>query len=101
MLDRGAEVGSRRAQAILAVLFYKGEWVEINETLAFKYAQASANNGDPFAMFFMGLFYETGAGTKINLNKAIYWYRKCAAIDYEIVQEECINATNAPKWRYM
>ena len=47
-------------------------------TEAFFIIETEAKKGDGEAQFLLGKMYDFGNGTKKNLNKAVYWYRKGA-----------------------
>lgn len=48
---------------------------------AFTLFRQGARNGDTSCQNNLGVFYECGYGTKKNLHKAMYWYRKSARDD--------------------
>jgi TPR repeat protein len=46
--------------------------------MGFKLYQKSANLGNCVAQYNLALMYENGNGTKRDMSKAIYWYKKSA-----------------------
>lgn len=48
---------------------------------AFALFQQGARNGDTSCQNNLGVFFECGYGTRKNLHKAMYWYRKSARDD--------------------
>lgn len=53
-------------------------WTSSNFKRAFEIAKPSAEAGEPWAQLRLGIFYENGWGTDIDLEKAEYWYKKVA-----------------------
>jgi len=46
---------------------------------AFEIVKPSAEAGEPWAQLRLGIFYENGWGTKVDVDKAEYWYKQAAA----------------------
>jgi TPR repeat protein len=53
-------------------------WTSRNYQRAFERAAPSADAGEPWAQLRLGVFYENGWGTSIDLEKAEDWYKKAA-----------------------
>ena len=49
---------------------------------AFEYYLISAQKGNPETQYKVGNCYETGQGTKTDVEQALYWYQKAAAQGY-------------------
>ncbi|MBI3575715.1 MAG: SEL1-like repeat protein [Gammaproteobacteria bacterium] len=45
----------------------------------FKVQQGMAEKGDPLAEFYLGEMYQEGLGTKVDLDQALFWYKRSAA----------------------
>ena len=58
----------------LGYMYENGLGVKQSDLMAIKCYQASAFNGNPYAQFQVGLMYEVGIGTKIDLKQAKYYY---------------------------
>jgi len=54
-------------------------WNSNNFKRAFEIAKPRAEAGEPWAQLRLGIFYATGNGTKVDLDKAEYWYKKTIA----------------------
>ncbi|UZO08334.1 uncharacterized protein OCT59_028592 [Rhizophagus irregularis] len=48
------------------------------------YKNGEAEKGDNCAQINLGLLYETGEGTEIDLEMAVYWYKKAAENEYKV-----------------
>ena len=70
-----SEVGSREADFLLGFLY---DGVLQNDKQALLFFTKAAISGHIQAQFNVGLKYERGEGTKINKEKAIYWYSQAA-----------------------
>jgi len=53
-------------------------WTSRNYQRAFELAAQRAEAGEPWAQLRLGIFYENGWGTSIDLEKAEHWYKKAA-----------------------
>lgn len=73
-----AQNGDARAQALVAMMYKYGEFVDVNYDEAFNWYQASANQGYPPAQYSLAELYETGKGTAVNPEQAVYWFTKAA-----------------------
>ena len=64
-------------------LFYAANaaWEAGDLARAFELFREGAQNGDPHCQNSLGVFYESGYGTRRNDYKAMYWYRKSARND--------------------
>ncbi len=54
-------------------------WISNNFQRAFEIAKPKAESGEPWAQLRLGIFYENGWGTEIDLDKAEYWYQKASS----------------------
>ena len=70
-----SEFGSREADFLLGFLY---DGVLQNDKQALLFFTKAAISGHIQAQFNVGLKYERGEGTKINKEKAIYWYSQAA-----------------------
>lgn len=78
-----SKVGSREADFLLGFLY---DGVLQNEKEAFFYFTKAALSGHIQAQVNIGLKYETGEGTNVNKEKAIYWYSQAALNQDDIAQ---------------
>lgn len=60
-------------------LYHYGFVVEHNEQSAFYYYMIAANNGNPQAQYYVGIYYENGTGVSQDMCKAKEWYMKAAS----------------------
>ena len=67
------------SQNELGLAYEKGDGVEKNPKLAFKWFEKAAKNENRFAFYNMGRHYQYGLSVAIDINKALYWYEKAAA----------------------
>ena len=44
--------------------------------------QLGAENGNPYAQYTLGLYYENGVGVEANIKKALEWYERAAEQGY-------------------
>ena len=54
-------------------------WTSNNFQRAFELAKPRAEAGEPWAQLRLGIFYENGWGTEVDVSKAEYWYKKAIA----------------------
>ena len=78
-----SEVGSREADFLLGFL-YDGVLQDDKEALSF--FTKAASSGHIQAQINVGLKYEKGEGTKIDKEKALYWYSQAAFNQHDIAQ---------------
>lgn len=45
----------------------------------FKVQQGMAEKGDPLAEYYLGEMYESGLGTPVDLDQALFWYKRSAS----------------------
>lgn len=45
----------------------------------FKVQQGMAEKGDPLAEYYLGEMYESGLGTPLDLDQALFWYKRSAS----------------------
>jgi len=76
--DPEAQKGINSSQALLAQLYLDGAGVEKNYKEALKWAEASANNGDPMGLAILGNLYLNGNGVKKDPAKAYEFYKQSA-----------------------
>ena len=83
------------ATAQVAKMYYLGVGVEQDKQLALsviadeniiKSLKESAENGDAFAQYLYGYYFEEGISVEKNYQKALYWYKKAAAQGNAIAQ---------------
>ncbi len=66
------------------VLYLPGPAMAYNYSAdVFKFQQKLAVIGDASAQYKLGIMYETGQGTDVDLNEALKWYEKSAAQDHK------------------
>ena len=66
------------SQYAIAYCYDKNFIVTENPFIAFIYAKSSAEKGCPWGMNLLGVFYENGYGTDIDIKQAVFWYEKSA-----------------------
>ncbi len=60
----------------LALCYESGKGVKQDLTLAVKYYQAAAEQGDTLALFSVGLCYQKGQGVKQDMGKALDYFKQ-------------------------
>jgi TPR repeat protein len=85
-LQRAAEGGDAEAELQLAILYAKGDGVELDYQAAAKWFEAAADHGLARAQFDMGVLYERGGGVQIDYAKAADWYLKAAEGGYPLAE---------------
>jgi TPR repeat protein len=73
-----AEKGNPKAQAIIGVMYFKGQGVPRNDTQAAVWSRKAAMQGDAKGQNFLGFLYYYGHGLKKDRVMAVYWYEKAA-----------------------
>ena len=76
---QAAELGCVRAICIMGMMFYHGQGVPKNESMAFLSMKFCAGKQDAEAQYFLGEFYRLGIGTKRDNKEALYWLQESAA----------------------
>ena len=76
--QKGADLGSARAQALLGHCYEEGMGVQQNYKTAFFWYQKSAEQGSDEGMMCFARCYDKGIGVTTDYEKAVYWYQKCA-----------------------
>jgi hypothetical protein len=74
------------AQLCIAAMYYKGIGVKKNISIAVKWTQKSAAQGNPIAQTNLGIFYLKGEGIKQDKAKAYQWLLRAAQKDYAEAQ---------------
>ncbi len=69
-----ADKGDSKAQILLGDLFFKGQGVLHNYSMAWQWYKRAATNGDAEAQFKIGTMYQKGLGVPYYLSKAFEWY---------------------------
>ena len=83
LLEQQAAAGDVAAMTSLAVQRYKGQGVEKDAGAAADWFRQAADRGSPAAMLWLGHLYEKGEGVpggKPDLDEALSWYEKAAAV---------------------
>jgi localization factor PodJL len=73
-----ADGGNARAQLLMGLKYLDGNGVAVNETIAAKWLQGAASQGEPVAQYRLGTLYERGRGVGADLAKAAHWYQAAA-----------------------
>ena len=73
-----AEQGHADAQRNLGAMYYYGDGVRQDYTLARQWFEKAANQGDAAAQTFLGLMYHIGNGVREDYTQARQWYEKAA-----------------------
>lgn len=82
-----AKAGRLEANFLLGDAYFWGEGVTVDRKKAFEYYLIAAKHEIPYAQLRVGLLYWEGKGIEKNLDKAIYWLEKAAAIEgYQFAQ---------------
>ncbi|KAG0229820.1 hypothetical protein BGW42_001346 [Actinomortierella wolfii] len=78
-LRRAADQGHSEAQFRLGMLFMEGGGgVEQSDAKALACFRESALQEQPEAQYHLATMYQTGLGTKRNVERAVFWYEKAA-----------------------
>lgn len=102
-LRDAAGMGFVPAQNLLAQLLYRGEVVNRDDAEAVKWAQASADSGNPEGQRLLGAFHMAGRGVPQDLAKAEELFRKSAAQGDELARSmlqtvaDARNAATSPQ----
>ena len=73
---------SARELSSLGYKYYAGDGVAQSHTEALKLFRKSAEMGDAYGEYYLGLYYEKGYGIAQDYSEAVKWYRKAAENDY-------------------
>ena len=73
-----AEAGLDLAQYNLGILYYSGQGVDQDFSLAFKWTEAAALQGHVDAQFNLGILYIEGTGVDEDLDQALSWLGRAA-----------------------
>ena len=73
---------SARELSKLGYKYYAGDGVAQSHTEALKLFRKSAEMGDAYGEYYLGLYYEKGYGIAQDYSEAVKWYRKAAENDY-------------------
>jgi hypothetical protein len=68
------EQGNKEAQISLGLMYFRGQGVPRDRTVAFKWIKKSAEQGFYLAQGFLGSMYENGGGTESDKVYAHMWY---------------------------
>ncbi len=77
-----AEKGDTKAQILLGDLFFKGQGVPHNYSMAWQWYKRAALAGNAQAQFKLGNMYRKGLGVPYYLSKAVEWYVLAAEQDH-------------------
>ena len=69
-------MGNTKAMSLLTLLYRSGRGIKADFSEAFKWGLKAAENGSVTCMQWTGDAYRRGLGTNMDLEKAIYWYKK-------------------------
>lgn len=75
------------AQSNMGLIFANGAGIHEYDK-AFKWFSIAAENGSAEAQYNLGIAYEKGVGTKVDFEKAKYWYKKSASLGYETAKSK-------------
>ena len=87
-LRMAAEQGHAEAQVKVAILYGKGDGMEVNDEKAVYYLSKAAEQGEPGGQFLLGHHYRHGRGVPENDEKALSLYRKAAKQGIAAAQHE-------------
>ena len=85
-IENQADLGDRRAQNDLGIIYFEGKIVEIDVLKAFDYFKQSADQEYAEAQKNLGLMYSLGLGVTQDYQKGIEWYEKAANQGLEKIQ---------------
>lgn len=74
----GARLGHNGKQALLAVLYMEGEYVNRDYAESVKWANKAAKYDNRIAQNVLGVAYQNGYGVQKNYETAFDWYKKSA-----------------------
>jgi TPR repeat protein len=78
LLHAAMDKGMVDAMPALAVLYHRGDGVDVSDSYAFLLLQTATGEGKVTAMYDLGVAYRTGMGVKKNDEKAAEWFRAAA-----------------------
>jgi len=88
--EKAAKSGYAEAELALGECYYNGYGVEISKEEAFEHFEHAAKSGSPRAQYRLGEYYEKDGIRFLKILKAIEWYKRAAAQDYEPAREALI-----------
>lgn len=94
-LEEAALLNHPQAQYNLAVVYQKGDGVEINFNKALYYLNQSANAGFANAQYNLGLMHFRGDGTPKDDKLAFDWWQKAADQGFKPAQELLVSVKNS------
>lgn len=77
-LEKAANAGNTDAQAMMGVLYFRGNGVKQNDSEAARWFEKAARAGNPDAQTFMGVMNLEGRGVPKNERQALVWFEKAA-----------------------
>ncbi len=77
-VKKAAELGDVDAQAMLGVMYARGDGVPEDDTEAVRWYRKAAEQGDARAQAMLGVKYSSGEGVTQDNAEAVRWYRKAA-----------------------
>lgn len=77
-LEKAANAGNTDAQAMMGVLYFRGNGVKQNDSEAARWFEKAARAGETNAQNYLATAYMKGQGTTPDTAKAIYWYTRAA-----------------------
>lgn len=85
-LEKAANLGLPDVQAVVAMMYHKGEGTSQNFKKAFYWFEKASNQQFSPAQYGLGMMYYKGEGVTQNLQKAFYWMERSAKQGYENAQ---------------
>lgn len=77
-LNEMANTGNVDAKAALGAIYFKGDGVDRNLQLAYRYFKEAADKGNARGLNGLGIFYEEGECVKKNIRKAFELYKQAS-----------------------
>lgn len=93
LLEKAALAGSSDAMNNISSMYGTGSALPLDRTEQQRWLLRAGEAGNPYAMLFLGLAFETGRnGVVKDRAKAIYWYRKAAEHNDDWRREAALDA---------
>ena len=99
-IKKFAKNGSPHAEAVLALLYRKGQGTEVDNELSFKYMKRAARNKIPSAMYDLGLMYRLGETVEQDQEEGDSWLKRAAQAGYGPAIERLLTEKKVPQADY-
>lgn len=76
IIDEAAKFDQTEAQALLGVMYFRGEGVRKNFEIGKYWTERAAHKGNPVAMYNLATCFLNGKGCSVDEDEAIKWLKK-------------------------